>query len=766
MTSIKKFLLIILIFFAQFAYAQEEFTGPFTSWSNVVTRFHAKGDGKTDDTRALQNALDNLSNPVTGFNIHPERGYMVVYLPKGTYRISRTLVLRGKIGVSFIGEDPVNTIIKWDGADNDTMFWANGSAYFKISRLTWDANNKKGIEGIGIHWKDRWNDATGQSFASLNIELSDLVFNGTAIGIGGGTGSGGTNSNDSEITIRRCTFNQCTEAGIQINGYNALDYWVWYCRFNQCKIAIYCHSGNYHVYSSFFKGSLITDIWNENGYYHSVRGCLSSGSRVFSWDNGMSCNPFKRIFQGNTILQPEEMTIGYYHLGSVTMIDNVIGKSRKPAVKQHLGMRSWCPGNYTTLSLNNKYSYTDPILLETPNKRIFSYNDSVKNSDRTEASFLNSFPSVPRAVSRKIFTVPRNASADAIQEIINEASRLKGSRPVVHFPFGKYTIDRTIIIPAETDMQLIGDGLLYASVLLKKNGRTGFPLFLVQGPSYISIRDLQLGDAGGTTHKSALITFQNIDQRSSTAFVDQLYSLADTSIFINGLNHLYLEKNNSFFSTGNFIAGGSLQKEGKGTLQVNAFGGQFAKLTVLNNASFVAKDCWWEGPKGMALDLNGYGNVTIDGAMIAPSPADSTAAISIKNFRGKVSLLNMYVQGALDILPLNDQLQIMVWNVHYYHKLNPLAFIRKGSSYQGLFFGISAQCFESNGRRCTELNPFTVAEAGVNIENRKLFVMQMTEGTRTAMPKQQQKSSPGISNIYISRITVGMANKGIEFINK
>ncbi|WP_238841959.1 hypothetical protein, partial [Xylella fastidiosa] len=75
-----------------------------------------------------------------------------------------------------IGEDPSTTIIKWIGKASDTMFWANGSAYFKVSRLTWDANNHDNMEGIGIHWKNRLNDAKSQSYAPLNIEISDCYF--------------------------------------------------------------------------------------------------------------------------------------------------------------------------------------------------------------------------------------------------------------------------------------------------------------------------------------------------------------------------------------------------------------------------------------------------------------------------------------------------------------------------------------------------------------------------------------------------------------
>ena len=115
--------------------AEEEFNGPFPSWADVKKRFGAKGDGRTDDTKALQNAIDGLADRSISYKSGPG-AYTIIYLPAGTYRISQTLQLRGKVGISIIGEDPSRTIIKWYGNSNDTMLWANGSAFFRLSRIS------------------------------------------------------------------------------------------------------------------------------------------------------------------------------------------------------------------------------------------------------------------------------------------------------------------------------------------------------------------------------------------------------------------------------------------------------------------------------------------------------------------------------------------------------------------------------------------------------------------------------------------------------
>jgi hypothetical protein len=42
----------------------------------------------------------------------------------------------------------------------------------------------------------------------------------------------------------------------------------------------------------------------------------------------------------------------------------------------------------------------------------------------------------------------------------------------------------------------------------------------------------------------------------------------------------------------------------------------------------------------------------------------------------------------------------------------------------------------------------------------------MVDATRKAVPKHWGIPTKGISNVYISRITVGVAEKGISFINR
>ena len=63
----------------------DEFVGPFPSWTNVKTAYGVAGDRVRDDTVAIQRGLDELGKP----------GHSpVLFLPSGTYRITKTVVRR------------------------------------------------------------------------------------------------------------------------------------------------------------------------------------------------------------------------------------------------------------------------------------------------------------------------------------------------------------------------------------------------------------------------------------------------------------------------------------------------------------------------------------------------------------------------------------------------------------------------------------------------------------------------------------------------
>ena len=106
-----------------------------SDWINV--RKHvtppAVGDGQADDTAAIQAALDRKGDGRT------------VYLPPGTYRITKTLVFQGpRHGCLVVGHGR-DTRLVWDGPEGGRMFWSNGVAYSRYVGLSWDGRGKAAV---------------------------------------------------------------------------------------------------------------------------------------------------------------------------------------------------------------------------------------------------------------------------------------------------------------------------------------------------------------------------------------------------------------------------------------------------------------------------------------------------------------------------------------------------------------------------------------------------------------------------------------------
>src|SRR5438270_363378 len=120
---------LLCTYISGFCQSDEEFSGPFPSWYIIYG-----GDGITDETAVIQKALDSLSSP--------NRTFTVLFLSNGIHRITQPLILKYAQNISIIGEDPVNTILKWDGALKGTMMVINGIANSKFDRITFDGNNK------------------------------------------------------------------------------------------------------------------------------------------------------------------------------------------------------------------------------------------------------------------------------------------------------------------------------------------------------------------------------------------------------------------------------------------------------------------------------------------------------------------------------------------------------------------------------------------------------------------------------------------------
>jgi len=746
--------LIILLLACVFTQAQsplpQQVNAPFKSWANVKQRFGAIGDGRQDDTKALQRALDGLTDYRFGVNTDAANAYTVVYLPKGTYRITGTLNLTNKIGVSIIGEDPENTTIVWDGPSRASALYCNGASYFKIARIQWNARSN-GSTGIAIRWTEDKNSAN--SYAPQMIEIAECVFRSFAQGIAGGVfQQGEQDATNSEVSIRNCHFYNCTDAGIAIAGYNALDYWIWNCRFLQCNIGVKNRFGNYHIYRSYFKKSAVADVHNHHGYYTSIRKCYSDSSKYFSFDDGFSCNYFIRVIEGNYVKNSIDFPVEYCDYGYVTLVDNYFFKNANatwPFTINIVQRNDICPqGPYKIFSFRNYYEINKPLRI---NRVLYQQHDYTINDygfGKTrpairEQAFIDSIL-IPfsKEVQATVFEVPRGASTDAIQQLINAASgpMHRGRRPILHFSTGTYYIDKPLVFPANSDVQVKGDGFMYATRIYQSKNFKGKYLFEIKGPSNVSVADLHLGTEGLVAPNG--INVSAIDQPGSSVLIDQMVSgPAAHAIVALNLLETYVQKTNSYYAYNDSIVGSAAA----GRSQVHLFGGQFGFASISGNVTYLAKDCWFEWAKDTAavFSLQGPGRVILDACRIASSHPASTPFVRTGKFTGLLALMNVYTDNFLGSLPETPTHELFVMNSSTERLSGNLRSPKTAKSKVALL-GMTV--------RKNQQNQADIRSAGPEVA---AFMSRVQSYSAGKLPRPRVTANNKNSNVFFTRVSFG-----------
>jgi hypothetical protein len=603
--------------------SSDEFVGPLASWTNVKTANGAAGDGVTDDTEAIRNALNAV-----GAGGHSP----VLYFPAGTYKITATLNLAHAVDISLIGQDPAVTSIVWNGAAGGTMLYVNGVAYSKFSRLTFNGNF---TALIAVDQSKA--DGTSNYFDTGN-EYSDDYFTNAGYGIRGGALGYGF----AETSVERSHFIGNWVAGIALMNFNALDLWVWYSTFQNCKLGVTNQvpgiggAGNYHVYYSNFTGSTLADmaIGNTGGF--SLRGNYSSGSNYFLGNpSGGTNNPANIVIARNTVLDPtnaQGTAIVVGNQGPGLLMDNVIrtpSGSKGPAV--YWGTFS---NDQDVASIGNTFTVSNPIDI--------GRGELIETGDQVVpyASVNPAAPILPGTLpnlNRKVFEVAAGSGAQAIQSAVDLAFAQSGNRPVVHIPYGTYSIDRTIVVPP-SDIQIVGDGYGVGSggTVLGWTGSGAGPVLRIDGPSKATLRDIGIrGTADG-------ILMENIDQIGSRVFMDQaqLGGCAQSCLIVSGID-------NSFVQLENMGVNGLVQVSG-GPGNVDFFSGSGGSVSgatmfdVSQGGKLLVRDWWDDAGSGNSSTtfaaIRGRAQFTADGCELY-QPGAGTPNFSVSGLSGTATIL-------------------------------------------------------------------------------------------------------------------------------
>ncbi len=599
------------------ARADEEFVGPFPSWRDLRRDYGAVGDGKADDTASIQRALDDL--------VHHEKA-CVLYIPRGTYRLTRTVRTVRKVhtdcqGVALIGEDPATTVLAWDGPEGGTLFqW--DAWYSRIARLTLDGRGKAGIALL-----------YGPAFSTYN-ETSDLVFKDARAGLVFG---GPSTNGQAENEVLRCRFLRC-DTGVQTVNWNSMDIWVWYGRFEDCGRGVYNVMGNWHVWESLFLRSRVADLSTMNLMAFSVVNNTSVGSRRFfdfstghTWGSPVSLT-------GNRVLDPTgDWAVILDNAGPYLVVDNVFRLSDKTR-----GIRqTW--GDQTLVG--NTYSRADAVEERGRFRRIAE--KVVRAQDIPDT--LPTLPPTPPHRERKVFEVHAGADGAAIQQAIDAAARLKGQRPVVHLPMGAYKVEKTLVIPAGCDVQFVGDGAGETATRLNWAGLAGGVVLRLEGPSRATLRDFYVHAPEG---RALVVT--GADQPGGRIFADQLNTSGPTSpprtrtaaLRVDGLDHtdVLLRALEGSGNAGAWVevVGGRQATAAKNPVCVftGATGSAAGQYDVREGGRLVVRGVYHERSSDSltGLHLTGSGTLSIDATRFSYATSPKAPTVAADNFRGLFTL--------------------------------------------------------------------------------------------------------------------------------
>jgi hypothetical protein len=476
---------------------------PRSDWVNVKTDVapRAVGDGRADDTAALQAGLDALSDQPGKRN--------TVYLPPGTYRITKTLALSKVDGIAVIGHGRATRIV-WDGpvdtTDASRMFWSNGLPRSRYVGITWDGHRKAHV-GFDHDSQSLFETENDHQFEAF------LNFTGSGLRVGHNQAKAPAQA-AAETTVTHCLFQNC-DRGVAVLTFNDYNFTMAGCDFLDCGTGVYGGKGsNFYVRDCHFERSQVTDVRVYAEHACSVRRCTSLGSRLFIEQNSIAPLTVQDCQVADWTNPAGAVTLGG---GPVIVFDCVF--TNPPA--RHAPIT---PGHGQRLVLSNNRS-ADTDALVKPGSSEFVTDVAAGKLGGSLTSARQVFRTEHAGVAGKVFDARRDfgAKADgkaddaaAIQAAI-DAARQHGQGAVAYLPSGDYAIGRTLSV-AGKDYRLAGSG--WHTRLLWQGPQDG-TMVEVRDPGDVTVENLGIGEAG--SQKNAIDILQTGSGAPSSVHYERVW---------------------------------------------------------------------------------------------------------------------------------------------------------------------------------------------------------------------------------------------------
>ena len=477
MKTIACFLLLVLLAVPAFAAMRDI---PSLSWRERSDWINVKsdvkppavGDGQADDTAAIQAAVDL------------GRQSKAVYLPPGTYRITKTLVLNGPATGCLVVGHGRDTRLVWDGPQGGRMFWSNGVAYSRYVGLSWDGRGKAAVG---------FDHAAQERFETEVRHEHEAFRNFTEYGIRVGHQQKVASA---EILYRNCLFENCGTA-LAFLTFNDYDNTIDGCEFRNCGTGVLDNKGNFYARNCHFEGSRRADFVIGSEHGSSIRRCTSVGSRRFIEEVGTIAPLTVQDCHVAGWTDGE----GAVHLNGspVLMFDCSFVQSPSDRPPVHLAN-----GGQKLLLCNNRPETLEGLVRTSPGAKIHAIPRGRLRG--VVASAHQQFLRDSAAVPGKVFDAVTDFGAKgdgktndtaALQAAI-DAARKEGQGAIAYLPTGRYVVSKTLAITGR-DYTFGGSGFRCGLVW---RGEAGKPLIEIDGAQNLTLADLAVGnhDLGPMNH--------------------------------------------------------------------------------------------------------------------------------------------------------------------------------------------------------------------------------------------------------------------------
>ncbi len=503
-----------------------------SDWINVKTdkRVNALGNGLSDDTKALQTAIDllDISNP----DIRKRKS--TVYLPEGKYLISSTLEMKLKRGVAIIGSGK-NTTIIWTGAQGGTMFQSNGNNRCRFIGINWDGGSKakyavlhsnKDISAFETRIRHQY-----ETFRNLEYGIAGMLAEKSTAGRGLAT---------AETIIQNCHF-EMVSFPIAIADFNFYNWVIDQCSFKKSKVAIYTPYGTCFVRNSRIEESSDADFVlgaYPNGY--TIRRVESINSNRFIRHRAAFYLPCPLVLEScvvknwkafdaiHLLTRGPSMIIDCSFIkegakSPVQVLSDIKNgfKISNPNGKIHRMLISGNTINGKEQKFINLFGREKDVdILSIPKSFSVSKDIDLEDLDQAYSFKFSSHPAskvvdVLKAIPSSINPEKEDVSR-ILQQLIDKYSRNK-EEVILYFPVGKYNVQQTLKINA-TNIVIQGSGFESS---LEWVGSVDLPMISVESSRYFKMEQIKLSNK--EIPQNYLITFRNPFNSKSFLLFDGVY---------------------------------------------------------------------------------------------------------------------------------------------------------------------------------------------------------------------------------------------------